>query len=82
MLLLNKSTTRQIGLLLLMGILLSAGTSFAGDKPEAEPVKPVLMAQLGHSNAVTSAVFSPDGKQVLTGSWDKTARLWETETGK
>jgi WD40 repeat protein len=26
-------------------------------------------------------VFSPDGKYVLTGSWDQTARLWQTETG-
>ena len=26
--------------------------------------------------------FSPDGKTVLTGSSDKTARLWETATGK
>jgi WD40 repeat protein len=29
-----------------------------------------------------SAAFSPDGGQVLTGSWDKTARLWEAATGK
>jgi WD40 repeat protein len=26
--------------------------------------------------------FGPDGKTVLTGSWDKTARLWEVATGK
>ena len=26
--------------------------------------------------------FSPDGKQVLTSSDDKTARLWETNSGK
>jgi WD40 repeat protein len=26
--------------------------------------------------------FSPDGKTVLTGSVDKTARLWEAATGK
>ena len=29
-----------------------------------------------------SAAFSPDGKRIVTASWDKTARLWDTETGK
>src|SRR5258708_6439131 len=37
---------------------------------------------VGHTNYVTSAVFSPDGKYVLTGSFDKTARLWDANTGK
>ena len=26
--------------------------------------------------------FSPDGKTVLTGSRDKTARLWDAATGR
>src|SRR5206468_1205333 len=29
-----------------------------------------------------SVAFSPDGKNVLTGSSDGTSRLWETATGK
>jgi WD domain, G-beta repeat len=36
----------------------------------------------GHSDAVNSAVFGPDGRRVLTASDDKTARLWEAESGK
>src|SRR5208283_3357480 len=36
----------------------------------------------GHTGWVRSAVFSPDGRRVLTGSDDETARLWEAESGK
>jgi WD40 repeat protein len=37
---------------------------------------------LQHRGGVEAVAFSPDGKTVLTGSDDKTARLWETGTGK
>jgi WD40 repeat protein/uncharacterized caspase-like protein len=40
-----------------------------------------LMVQTG-SSFITSVAFSPDGRKILTGSRDKTARLWDMETGK
>ncbi|BDA76571.1 WD-repeat containing protein (plasmid) [Calothrix sp. PCC 7716] len=33
---------------------------------------------LGHSDVVSSANFSPDGKKIVTASADKTARVWDT----
>ncbi|MEI7554065.1 protein kinase [Candidatus Chlorohelix sp.] len=32
-----------------------------------------------HSNSVPIAAWSPDGKTLATGSWDNTARLWNTQ---
>ncbi len=43
---------------------------------------PPLTPALRHEKEVNSAVFSPDGLRVLTGSWDKTARLWDAISGK
>ena len=34
------------------------------------------------SDTVTSVVFSPDGRLVLTGSDDHMARVWEVSSGK
>ena len=35
----------------------------------------------GHTDLVTSIDFSPDGKYLLTGSYDSTVRIWEVTTG-
>ena len=36
----------------------------------------------GHRGGVEAVVFSPDGRQVLTGGWDRTVKLWDVATGK
>jgi WD40 repeat protein/tRNA A-37 threonylcarbamoyl transferase component Bud32 len=35
-----------------------------------------------HEGYITAAVFSPDGARILTGSEDKTARIWNALTGQ
>lgn len=55
-------------------------------KPEAMfRVRPVTRASAtleGHADAILSVTFSPDGKQLATGSGDNTVRIWDifTET--
>ncbi|MGD0885241.1 MAG: protein kinase [Thermodesulfovibrionales bacterium] len=42
----------------------------------------VLQTLGGHTEGVGSAAISPDGGSALSGSYDKTLRLWDIETGE
>ncbi|QQS40520.1 MAG: WD40 repeat domain-containing protein [Acidobacteriota bacterium] len=35
----------------------------------------------GHDNYADTVAFSPDGGQLVSGSWDKTVRIWDVRTG-
>jgi WD40 repeat protein len=49
---------------------------------EARAIDPEVMAITGHAGRIRSVAFSPDGQRIVTGSWDTTARIWDTASGQ
>ena len=35
----------------------------------------------GHSGWVRSVAYSPDGKHIVSGSFDNTVKVWDSQTG-
>ena len=72
-----KSSPVLIALLLAGGI----GTRILAKDEPGLPVG-VEATLKGHTEPVYAVSLSPDGKYVLTGSFDKTLKLWDRATGK
>ncbi|CDF36581.1 WD40-repeat containing protein [Chondrus crispus] len=43
--------------------------------------KKVLWSVCGHESAVCSVAMSGDGKRAVSGSWDRSVRVWDVDTG-
>ena len=51
-------------------------------RPSRQPLHPACRLVLeGHQSIIRSAVLSADGQRALSGSWDNTLRVWDTQTG-
>jgi WD40 repeat protein len=62
---------------------LAAISEFRGKKVDiwALPSGERVTTLKGHDGSMYTASFSPDGKYIVTSSYDKTARLWDVATG-
>ena len=58
------------------------GDPLRSHEKDATNEKPIGGPLRGNENAVTSAAFSPDGKIIVSGSADRTLRLWNAASGK
>lgn len=41
-----------------------------------------LLTLKEHKSVIRSVAYTPDGKRIITGSWDNTVRIWDAITGK
>ena len=51
------------------------------EKPKFTEYK-LLKTLNGHSYPITSVAYSPDGKKIISGSWDNTIKIWDANTGE
>lgn len=59
----------------------TAGQERLADE-KAERERTELLTLHGHTASVESVAWSPDGKRLATGSGDKTAKVWNADTGR
>ena len=64
--------------LLSCAALTHANYQIAAEIPD--PRNPI-QSRILHTGSIPSVAFSPDGSKLATGSWDDTARIWDTFTG-
>src|SRR5262245_47862036 len=66
---------------LVLPLLLAAGlVGLAAAQKDETPEGAIVLK--GHTEAVYGVAFSPDGKYVVTGSFDRSIKVFEAATGK
>jgi WD40 repeat protein len=78
----GKSPLKQVvALWAIAAVLIVGGVTYLAILSQTASGR-LLATFQGHTGPLVSAVFSPDGRRVLTASYDNTARLWEVATGR
>ena len=57
-------------------------SAFVDSKMREALRQELALFELRHDEFIRSIAWSPDGSQLLTASWDTTARIWDAATGR
>ncbi|HOW57881.1 MAG TPA: hypothetical protein PKZ12_07745, partial [Smithellaceae bacterium] len=62
-------------LMALLFVVMASPAIVAAESPE-------IFVQLGHSSNIKSVSYTSDGAYLVSGSEDKTVKIWEAKTGR
>ena len=63
-------------------IVVCAGVDSSDDKHEPTYIRQASLELTGHIGVIIAADWLAGGSQVITASWDRTANLYDAETGE
>jgi predicted NACHT family NTPase len=65
--------------LAVLGVVVVASVSA---QTAAETSQARIVPAVGHTSSLSSVAFAPDGRTVLSGSWDHSLKLWDVASGR
>jgi WD40 repeat protein len=85
----NRRGDDILGFLVVVGVIVvglilyvaARNVVIAYDKTNKTQPGQLLLTFTGHSEGVRTIAYSPDGKRIISGSGDKTIKIWDAETG-